>query len=96
MKNAKKRAITDLYTPNGSRNIPFQSQEFRQDGHRHFVGFQPHSHLNMTRVTDAMLQDNEKTNVQYLRSLLFDLIETLQAVGRNFASFQISLLWQPE
>ena len=46
-----------------------------------------------------MLQDNEKTKVQYLRSLLLDLFETLQAVRtwqRNFASFQILLLWQPE
>ena len=50
-------------------------------------------------VTDAILQDNEKLNVQYLRSLLFDLFETLQVVGtwqRNFTSFQILLLWQPE
>ena len=50
-------------------------------------------------VTDAILQDNEKMKVQYLRSLLFDLFETLQAVRtwqRNFASFQILLLWQPE
>ena len=50
-------------------------------------------------VTDAMLQNNEKMKVQYLRSLLFDLFETLQAVRtwqRNFASFQISLLCQPE
>ena len=31
-------------------------------------------------VTDAILQDNEKLKVQYLRSLLFDLFETLQAV----------------
>ena len=31
-------------------------------------------------VTDAILQDNEKMKVQYLRSLLFDLFETLQAV----------------
>ena len=46
-----------------------------------------------------MLQDNEKLKVQYLRNLLFDLFETLQAVRtwhRNFASFQILLLWQPE
>ena len=46
-----------------------------------------------------MLQDNEKMKVQYLRSLLFDLFETFQAVRtwqRNFASFQISLLWQPK
>ena len=50
-------------------------------------------------VTDAILQDNEKLNVQYLRSLLFDLFETLQVVEtwqRNFALFQILLLWQPE
>ena len=50
-------------------------------------------------VTDAMLQDNEKMKVQYLRSLLFDLFETLQVVRtwqRNFASFQISLSWQPK
>ena len=50
-------------------------------------------------VTDAILQDNEKMKVQYLRSLLFDLFETLQAVRtseKNFASFQILLLWQPE
>ena len=45
------------------------------------------------------MQDNEKLKVQYLRSLLFDLFETLQAVRiwqRNFVSFQILLLWQPE
>ena len=50
-------------------------------------------------VTDAMLQDNEKMKVQYLRSLLFALFETLQAVRtwqRNFASFQILLPWQPK
>ena len=41
-------------------------------------------------LTDAILQDNEKLKVQYLRSLLFELFETLQAVRsglRNFASF---------
>ena len=50
-------------------------------------------------VTDAVLQDNEKMKVQYFRSLLFELFETLQAVRtwqRNFASFEILLLWQPE
>ena len=50
-------------------------------------------------VTDATLQDNEKMKVQYFRSLLFDLFETLQAVRawqRNSASFQILLIWQPE
>ena len=50
-------------------------------------------------VTDAILQDNEKMKVQNLRSLLFDLFETLQGVRtwqKNFALFQILLLWQPE
>ena len=47
----KKTSITDLNAPNGSRDIPFQSQEFGQDGHCHFVGFQPHFQLNMTSQT---------------------------------------------
>ena len=47
----KKWAITDLNAPNGSRDIPVQSQEFEQDGHRHFVGFQPHFRLIMTSQT---------------------------------------------
>ena len=47
----KKQAITNLNKPNGSRDFLFQSQEFGQDGHRHFVGFQPHFQLNMTSQT---------------------------------------------
>ena len=39
VKNAKQRAVTDLNAPNGSRDIPFQSQEFEQYGRRHFVDF---------------------------------------------------------
>ena len=35
----KKRAITDLNAPNGSRNIPFHSQEFEQYARRHFEDF---------------------------------------------------------
>ena len=35
----KKRAIPDLNAPNGSRDIPLQSLEFEQYGHRHFVDF---------------------------------------------------------
>ena len=84
----KKTAIAGLSGPNGSRDIIFQTQEFGQDdGHRHFVGFQPHFHLNMTSQK-AMLQDNEKMKLQYLRSLLFDLFESLQVIRtwqRNFA-----------
>ena len=47
----RKRAITDFNEPNGSRDIPFQSQELRQDGYSHFVGFQPHFQLNITSQT---------------------------------------------
>ena len=49
-------------------------------------------------ITDAILEENEKMKVEYLKSLLFDLFETLHAVRtrqRNFVSFQILLLWQP-
>ena len=95
----KKRAITDVNAPNGSRDISFQSQEFGQDGHRHFVGFNSASFSLKYDVTDAILQETEKMKVEYLRNLLFDLYETLQAVRtwqKNFASFQTLLLWQPE
>ena len=81
----KEQAITDLNAPNGSRDIPFQSQEFGQDGRRHFVGFQPYFHLNMTSHMQCC---KTKIKVQYLRRLLFDLFETLHAIRtwqRNFA-----------
>ena len=68
----KKRAITDVNAPNGSRKIPFQSQEFEQRWTSPFCRF-----LLKYDVTDAILQDNEKIKVQYLRTLSF---ETLQAV----------------
>ena len=55
-----------------------QSQEFEQNGRRHFVGFQPHFHVNMT--SHAIRQDNAKMKVQYLSSLLFDLFQILQVV----------------
>ena len=49
----KKRAITDLNAPNGSQDIPFQSQEFEQYGFLHFVSFWPHFHLNMMSQTQS-------------------------------------------
>ena len=52
-KGKKKRAITDLSAPNGSLDVPFQSQEFEQYGRRHFVDFWPRSHLNMTSRTQC-------------------------------------------
>ena len=41
-------------------------------------------------VTDAILQDSEKTKVQYLRNFLFDLFEILQAVRtwKKFTCFK--------
>ena len=63
MKNAKKRAITDLNAPSGSRDIPFQSQELGQDGYHHFGGFQPYFQLNMTSQT-SYLSENEAKNLQ--------------------------------
>ena len=84
----KKRAITDLNAPNGSRDIPFQSQETWISPFCRFSA----SFSIKYEVTDVILQDNKKMKVQYLRSLLFDLFETLQAVRacqRNSASFQI-------
>ena len=53
VKNASRLAITDLNVPNGSRDIISQSQDFGQDGHCQFVGFQPHFHLNMTSQTQC-------------------------------------------
>ena len=38
-------------------------------------------------VADAMLQDLEKMKVQYLKSLLFDLFEILQAVRSKQMNF---------
>ena len=90
----KKRAITDLNELNGSGDIPLQSQEFGKYGHRHFVGFQPHFHLNTTSQMQCC-----KTKMKVLRSLYFDLFKTLQAVRtwqRNFTSLQTSLSCQPK
>ena len=65
--------------PNGSRDISFQTKEFGQDGPCHFVGFQPHFCLNMTSQTQCC-KTIKKMKMQYLRSLLYDLFETLQAI----------------
>ena len=82
----------------GFWDISFQSQEFEQDGSRHFGGFQPHFHINMTSQTQSC-KTKKKLKVRYLRSLLFDVFEILQTVRtwqRDFSWFQISLLWQPK
>ena len=65
-----------LRSKKSSRDIPSQSHEFEQDGHRHLVGFQPHFSSKYD-VTDTIQQNNEKMQMQYLSSLLFDLSEIL-------------------
>ena len=87
MKNAKKRAITDLNAPNGSRDIPSQSQEFEQYG-PFSMQFEPFSRFLASfslkyDVTDAMLQDIGKMKVQYLMSLSFDLFEICRLLEVN-------------
>ena len=79
----RKRAITVLSAPNCSRNIPFQSQEFGQDGHRHFVAFQPHFHLNMTSQTQCC--EAMKTGVFCLICLkLCRLLELSKGISSDF------------
>ena len=43
MKFSKERAITDLHTPTGSRDIEAQSHKH---GRRHFLDFKPHFRLD--------------------------------------------------
>ena len=86
MKNAEKQAITDLNAPSGSRDIPFQSQEFVQLWMSPFCRFLASFSLKYD-VTDAMPQDIEKMKVQYLMSLSFDLFEILQAVRSEQMNF---------
>ena len=67
----KKRVITDLNAPNGSRDISLESQEFGQDGHRHFVGFQPHFHLNVTSQTQYFKTMKNESGISQESSVLF-------------------------
>ena len=48
MKECEKCVKKEPSLTSGCQDVPFQSQEFEQDGRRHFVGFQPHFHTNMT------------------------------------------------
>ena len=68
----KKLAITDLNAPNGSRDIPFQIQEFEQDECCHFSRFSASFSVKYD-VTDVILKDNKNTKVIYLRSHLICL-----------------------
>ena len=70
----KKRAITDINAPNGSRDIPFQRQEFEDEWKSPFCRFSASFSLKYV-ITDAILQNSEKMKVQYLRNLLFDCLK---------------------
>ena len=59
----KKRAITYLNAPNGSRDIPFQSQEFEQDGLLRYCAFIFSLSCNIASVT-SYLSENEAENLQ--------------------------------
>ena len=87
----KKRAIADLNAPKWFSRYPISKSGIWARWTSPFCRFSAQLSIKYD-VTDAILQDNEKMKVQCLRSLLFDLFETLQAVRtwqRNFASFQI-------
>ena len=91
VKNAKKktRAITDLNAPHGSRDIPLQSQKFGQDGHRHFVGIQPHFHLNMTSQTQSCkLMKKWRCNISgvfcFICLKLCSLLELSKGISLDF------------
>ena len=89
MRNAKKnnkRATTDLNAPNDSRDIPFQSPEFGQDGHRHFVGFQPHFHLNLTSQTQCCKTIKKwKCNISGVLCLICLKLCRLLALGKGIS-----------
>ena len=73
----RKRAITDLNDPNGSRDILFHSQEFERNERRHVVRFQPHFYLNMTSQMQPARQWKSESALS--EDLLFDLF-ALQAI----------------
>ena len=79
MKASRIQALPDFNAPNGSRDIPFQSQEFEQDGRRHFLGFQPHVHLHMTSQTQSCKTMKNESGISH-EVFLFDLFQTLQAI----------------
>ena len=86
MKNAKKRAITDLNAPNGSQDIPFQGQEFGQDGHRHFMGFQPHFQLNMmSQMQYCKTMKNWKCNISRVFCLICLKLCRLSEFGKGIS-----------
>ena len=72
----QKQAITGLNAPNGSEIFHYKVRNWAR-WISPFCRFSASFSIKCD-VTDAILQDNEKMKVQYLRSLLFDLFETLR------------------
>ena len=72
-------------------DIPFQVQEFEQNRRRHFVGFRPDFHINMTSTTQSWRAI--KLKVRYLRSLslicfkICRLIELCKGISLDFKFF---------
>ena len=98
-KMQKKWAITDLNAPNGARDIPFQSQEFEQDGRT--LPF-CRSLASFSLKCDVICRHNParhwKMKVQYFTNLLLDLFEILQDVRSENQRFhradsRIRLQW---
>ena len=83
---AWKMQTNDLNAPNGSQDIPFQSQEFWQDGHRHFVGFQPHFHLNMTSQMQCCKKMKKwKCNISGVFCLICSKLCRLLELGKGIS-----------
>ena len=67
-------------------------QEFQQSRHQHFVGFQPHFHINMTLQTQSSKTMKKwKCNISAVFcSICLKFCRLLEL------SKEISLLWQPD
>ena len=86
MKNEKKEATTDLNSPNGSRDIPFQIQAFEQEGRRHFCRILASFSLKYD-LTDGILPDDEKIkkSISQESLVLFEILRAVRTWQRTFA-----------
>ena len=61
-------------------------QEFGQDGHRHFAGFQPHFHLNMTSQTHCWrTMRKSKCNISGVLCLICLKLCRLLGLGKEIS-----------
>ena len=75
--------MTDLNAPHGSLDIPFKVSDLSKMD----VASLYYIFSLRYDITDAILQNIEKMKVQYLRGLVFDLFELLQAVKSKQTNF---------